>query len=507
MSRKKTIIVNTVSNIVRSASAVLVGLIIAPLILGYFGKEVFGIRSFVGSIVIILNFFSYTIGLSLMKYVPEMVSKKKFDTLNELVFAILPISFLLFFLLGLFLFIFPYFGMDWFNVDPELQPLAKSIFQMIGIFTVFRFFGPVSFGLITGLNRFHLNNLIQYVGIAGNVVAYFYVIYTDSDLFVYLLILQSFQMAVLLIRVYYLKRYMPFKIKPQFPKFGALKKTLGFNIYLIFNKISEQLMYTTDKLIIQKVMGSSSLAEYHFAARLNDMGTTILTLPLSALLPNMSEAFAKNDKSFIKNINLLGATVYGILVIPPLLTLFYFADDFIRLWLGEKLGDGIVNTIMATRLFILAQIFVGTYRIIINSFTAKGRVKEMGWVTFLYSLVNVGLSYYFVHKTGIIGVVIPTVFFWVIIYPVTLAYVMRDEGYFTAKEYFRYVYPSLISIIAVFTFTYFADIKAVNFFELMWKGILVYASIILFYFILVPNSIKKSLISGIKDFIKRKKIK
>jgi O-antigen/teichoic acid export membrane protein len=506
MGRKKTIIVNTLSNVVRSGSSVIVAFVLAPLVLGYFGKEVFGIRSFVGSIVIILNFFSYTIGLSLMKYVPEMISKKKFGTLNELIFAILPISFVLFFLLGLFLFIFPYFGLDWFNISPELQPLAKSIFQMVGIFTVFRFFGPVSFGLITGLNKFHLNNLIQYIGIAGNIVAYFYVIYTDSDLFVYLLILQSFQMAVLFIRVYYLRKFIPFKISPQFPRFGALKKTLGFNIYLIFNKISEQLMYTTDKLIIQKVMGSSSLSEYHFAARLNDMGTTILTLPLSALLPNMSEAFAKNDKNFIKNINLLGAAIYGILVIPPLLALFYFADDFIFLWLGEKLGDGIVNTIMATRLFILAQIFVGIYRIMINTLTAKGRVKELGWVTFIYSLINVGLSYYLVQSMGIIGVVIPTVLFWVIIYPITLAYVMKDEAFFTAKEYFLFIYPSLITILMVFVFTYFFDIDASNFFALIWKGLLLYISIVLFYFILVPNKIKKPFIIRIVSFVKKRKL-
>jgi O-antigen/teichoic acid export membrane protein len=506
MGRKKTIIVNTISNVVRSGSSVVVAFILAPLVLGYFGKEVFGIRSFVGSIVIILNFFSYTIGLSLMKYVPEMISKKKFGTLNELIFAILPISFLLFFLLGLFLFIFPYFGLDWFNISPELQPLAKSIFQMVGIFTVFRFFGPVSFGLITGLNKFHLNNMIQYIGITGNIVAYFYVIYTDSDLFVYLLILQSFQMAVLFIRVFYLRKFMPFKLQFQFPKFGALKKTLGFNIYLIFNKISEQLMYTTDKLIIQKVMGSASLSEYHFAARLNDMGTTILTLPLSALLPNMSEAFAKNDKSFIKNINLFGAAIYGIIVIPPLLTLFYFADDFIHLWLKDKLGDGIVNTIMATRLFILAQIFVGTYRIIINSLTAKARVKEMGWVTFLYSLINVGVSYVLVQSMGIIGVVIPTVLFWVVIYPLTLAYVMKKEAFFTGKEYFFYVYPSLITILSVFVFTYLFDFEASGFIELIWKGLVFYISTALFYFILIPNKIKKPFVSGILNFIREKKI-
>jgi O-antigen/teichoic acid export membrane protein len=313
-------------------------------------------------------------------------------------------------------------------------------------------------------------------------------------------------MAVLFIRVFYLRKFMPFKLQFQFPKFGALKKTLGFNIYLIFNKISEQLMYTTDKLIIQKVMGSASLSEYHFAARLNDMGTTILTLPLSALLPNMSEAFARNDKDFVKRINLFGAVIYGIIVIPPLLTLFYFADDFIHLWLKDKLGDGIVNTIMATRLFILAQIFVGTYRIIINSLTAKARVKEMGWVTFLYSLINVGVSYVLVQSMGIIGVVIPTVFFWVIIYPLTLAYVMKNEAIFTAKEYFYYVYPSIVTIIIVFTFTFIINIKADHLLELLWKGIVLYFSITIVYFILIPNKIKKPFVSGIVNFAKNKKI-
>ena len=88
MGRKKTIIKNTLSNVIQSVSKVAVGFILAPLVLGYFGKEVFGIRSFIESIVIILNFFSYTIGLSLMKYVPEMISKKRHDSLNELIFAI-----------------------------------------------------------------------------------------------------------------------------------------------------------------------------------------------------------------------------------------------------------------------------------------------------------------------------------------------------------------------------------------------------------------------------------
>ncbi len=506
MGRKKTIIKNTLSNVIQSVSKVAVGFILAPLVLGYFGKEVFGIRSFIESIVIILNFFSYTIGLSLMKYVPEMISKKKHDSLNELIFAIIPISFVLFFILGVFLFTFPYFGLGWFNISEELQPLTKSIFQMVGIFTVLKFFGPVSYGLITGLNRFHLNNKILYLNLVGYIMAYFYVVYTNSDLFVFLLILQSFQLIVLIIRIYYLHKLIPFKLIPQFPKFETLKSTLGFNLYLIFNKISEQLMYTTDKLIIQKVMGSSSLSEYHFAARLNDMGSTILHLPLSALLPNLSEAFAKNDKNFIKKVNLFGAAIYGILVIPPLLTLYYFADDFIYLWLGDKLGDGISNTIMATRLFIVAQLFVSTYRIIISSFTAKARVKEMGWVTFLYSLINVGLSYFLVQSMGIIGVVIPTVFFWVIVYPLTLAYVMRDEAIFTAKEYFFYVYPSIITIIVIFSFTHFIDINAANLVELLWKGAVAYFSIAIIYFMLIPNSIKKPFVLGIVNFVKNRKI-
>jgi putative peptidoglycan lipid II flippase len=504
MNRKNKIIINTLSNIVRSVSTILVAFILAPLVLGYFGKEVFGIRSFIGSIIFLIDFFSNSIGISLMKFVPEMISKKKINTLNELIFAILPISFILYSLLGIFLITFPYFGLEWFNIPKELVPLAKSIFQMIGIFTILKFVGPITFGLITGLNRFHHFNIIQYINIAGSIAAYFYVVYTDSDLFVYLLILESFQMIVIIVRLYYLKIIIPFKINPQIPKFGVFKNTIGFNIYLIFNKISEQLMYTTDKLIIQKIMGPSSLSEYHFAARLNDMATTVLILPLSALFPNLSEAFAKNDKNFVKNINLMGSTIYGIIVIPLLLTIFYFADDFITFWLGERLGSGIDNTIMATRLFIVAQVFLGTYRMMLNSLTAKGRVSEIGWVAFLYSLVNVGISYILVQSMGIIGVVIPTAFFWVIIYPLTLIFVMRSEAIFTLKEYFLYIYPSLATILSLFVFTFFVDFNATSLIDLLWKGIILYFSIALFYYILIPNKIKKQFTKEIVNIIRKK---
>jgi predicted membrane channel-forming protein YqfA (hemolysin III family) len=107
---------------------------------------------------------------------------------------------------------------------------------------------------------------------------------------------------------------------------------------------------------------------------------------------------------------------------------------------------------------------------------------------------------------GIIGVVIPTVLFWVVIYPLTLAYVMKKEAFFTGKEYFFYVYPSLITILSVFVFTYLFDFEASGFIELIWKGLVFYISTALFYFILIPNKIKKPFVSGILNFIRKKKI-
>jgi len=56
MTRKQKIFINTASNIGLQFINMAIRFILMPLVLAYFGKEVFGINAYIGSIVLIFNF-------------------------------------------------------------------------------------------------------------------------------------------------------------------------------------------------------------------------------------------------------------------------------------------------------------------------------------------------------------------------------------------------------------------------------------------------------------------
>ena len=71
MQRSRRIVLNTVSNIVLQCVSVGVSFVMMPLVLRYFGKEVFGINAYVAGIVLLFTFISSAISMSLMKFIPE----------------------------------------------------------------------------------------------------------------------------------------------------------------------------------------------------------------------------------------------------------------------------------------------------------------------------------------------------------------------------------------------------------------------------------------------------
>jgi O-antigen/teichoic acid export membrane protein len=125
MSRSKLILKNTLSNVVIQIVSNVTAFILLPLLLKYFGKEVFGINAYIMSVTFMLDIFSYAISMSLMKAIPELIAKKLKDDFSSLIIGYIIISAILYFILSLILLAFAYFGLEWFNVPDDLYALTQ----------------------------------------------------------------------------------------------------------------------------------------------------------------------------------------------------------------------------------------------------------------------------------------------------------------------------------------------------------------------------------------------
>ena len=500
MSRKRTIVKNTLSNMAFLFLQASTNFLLLPLVLNYFGKEIFGINAYILSILLIVNFFSFAFVMSLMKFLPDLIANSDLRKLGELLSSTIFASAVLHLVLALILFVFPYYGLQWFNVPPYLQLLTKDVVQLVAIFLLLQFLNPIIDGILSGLEKFHLINKINLISIASLIIAYWYVTNFNRTLVSYFFIIQSGLLAQMIVKGYFAIKSFPFKITFFWPRLENLKKALNFNLFLIANQISDHLMYTTDKLILQKVLGASYVAYYHIAKTSFDLSHRFSSIPLAVIFPGLSAAFARKDMQFIRKMNTHGVVVYNLIVVPPLLSLFVLFDDFIKLWVGS----GYEMSVLAGRLFILVLIISAPFKIFLHTLITKGRVREFGWIRLIYSSINVFISYVLAIKIGIIGVVIPTVFNWLVVLPCLLIYLMYQETFFHFKDFLisliSYIFVILGGLFILF-FNHYIYFKVSS-----WPGFILYFTICYLFFIFLfliscPKTIKLTLVRNIHELI------
>ena len=97
--------------------------------------------------------------------------------------------------------------------------------------------------------------------------------------------------------------------------------------------------------------------------------------------------------------------MYNLLTLPPFIALLIMFNSFIMLWVGPDFSQAVLGG----RLFLFSVIVAIPLKIFSHSLVAKGRVKEIGWSKFIFSIINVIASIILVIKIGLIGVIIPTV--------------------------------------------------------------------------------------------------
>ncbi len=439
MARSHTILRNTLSNIALQAISLGTAFVLLPLVIRHFGKNLYGINAYVAALCILMNFIGTSLSLSLMKYIPELLINKDYDEVNRLLSAVVPISVIAHLVLGLWIATFPIYGLDWFNVPESLQDTTTSVMRIVGGFTALSALAPVLNGILSGLELFHLRNAANLVHVAGTVAAYLYVVATNGSLATYVLIIQGGLFLTMIVNLGLVLRHLPFRPKWEQPHMRSKKHLWGYNVFLMANQIADHLMYTTDEIILQKFMGSGVVTNYHIARRSEQASSMFISLPLQAIIPSLSAAFASGDEAYVRRMNITGSFLYTLLVVPPLLAWLLVFDKFILVWIGPMYE----TTILGGALFLLTVIVATPFKVFSHCLVAKGRVKELGWTRIVSAGANLILSVILIRPLGVLGVILPTVLYWFCVHPILITYLMRSEGVVKSREFLYTMLPVL----------------------------------------------------------------
>ncbi len=411
-----------------------------PYLLDYFGKDHLGIFLLINSLVFLLMFISMGINLSLMKFIPEYLETKDRTGLDDIYSLSLGIAALSAAFISVIMVILAWRGLGILEIGAAYHDEARRIFLVVAVAVLFQVILSVYEGILYGAQEFRIVCATGVTQEILRVALIWATLHFDLSLVTYVALSAVLRAGYGFSLLAFARKILPgLRLDLRRFGFGSARRHLGLNVYQVVNQIADTLMYQTDKLVMELFRGPVGVTNYHIASSPDRQMQSFISLPLGALVPACSAAWARGDMDFIRRILTLGNKLYLCLTLPAIALLIANMADFFTRWLGRPVEDDIV---LGGRLFLLSIAVACPFKVATHVMFAKGRVFLFGATKIVCAVLNLIASILLCRIYGLIGVIIPTVVFWALAVPAVNVYYLATEKAVGVPRYLLPILPA-----------------------------------------------------------------
>lgn len=409
-TRSRKIKINIAYSAAIKGISILTSFLLVPITLKYLGTEDYGIWLTLSSVIAWFAFFDMGIGNGLRNLFSEAVTLKNTQLAKTYVSTayaglaiVLVFSAVLFIVTNIFI--------DW---NTLLNAPASRTYDLntiaVLIFTLFLF--RMELKLISVIlladQRTALSSVFEP---AANIISlgaiYLLTLSTSGSLQNFILVVSLSPVIVFsLASVYFFrKEYKQYSPSLKFIELKYLRSLGGLSTKFFLIQIAVLIIFSTDNLIITRILGPQEVTLYNIAFKYFNIVTMAFAIVITPFLPAFTEAYIKDDTQWIRNANGKLLTTWS-LVLIAVIAMVLLAKLFYNFWVG----DGIIipfqlNVFMA--LFILISTWNNIYVYFINS-TGKLTIQVIG--SLISAFLNIPISIYLAREMnmGTSGVILGT---------------------------------------------------------------------------------------------------
>lgn len=411
MSRSRVIFRNIFSNWMGFAVQAGVVFFLTPFVLHHLGDTRYGIWVLVTSITGYYGLLAFGFQGGINQYLTRYLATGHYEKMNMAAStAVVALTYvgLLVVAIGLILaWLAPYV----FNIPPDMEAEVFWCIIIIASSVAIQFILFPFSAIFVATQRYDLSNFISVMTrllSAG-------LIYSALH-FRYGLIGISIATAASNILDYFARWRIAYRILPQLEvtrhlaNMKRFREMLSYGVWSFLISISNSILMYLDALVIGALMPIAALAPYALAAALIHYMEAFLRPIDRVFFPVATELHAREDMDTLRAVYLRGSRFY--LVIVGIVTVIagFWAEDFFRLWIGEKYISNqeypsVALLFQIQLITMVGMLFPGLGgQVLLGSL----RVKSFAIVVFLEAVSNVLLSIVLIRFYGLVGVALGT---------------------------------------------------------------------------------------------------
>ncbi len=180
-----------------------------------------------------------------------------------------------------------------------------------------------------------------------------------------------------------------------------LRSMIIYSLPFVLNDISWGIIHSTDKVMIEMMLGGTVLGLYTTAAKIPSLINVITTIFTQAwTLSSIKEYENDNDVNYYSKIyNVYSVTMFGACIVITAVTKL-----FIRIYVGADFFEAWKYV----PLLMVSAIFLGIASFLNSLYSAMKKSKNMMITATIAAVTNVGLNFIFIPICGVWGAIIGT---------------------------------------------------------------------------------------------------
>lgn len=410
MDRKKIIFKNVSLGVVYKIINMGIVFTTIPLLLNYLEQELYGVWVTIFSLVNIVLFVDGGIGNGLKTKLCEALSNKQFLLAKKYIstayISISIISIVILFIGAIFIFNFNLQELFNTNLLTNLE-LQKILFLTLVLVLV---------GFVLNLYKsfYYANQQASKVELAMLIYQTFILLiitfllnFFPTNLFFIATLYGASNIIIgFIFTIYFFKKNK--KIKPSINFFSKdkINDLMGLSIAFFVIQLCMIVIFTTDNLIISKLIGPSEVTNYDIVYKIFQLIITFSVLMQDPLWALYTDAYQKSDFKWVKK-TIIKLNKLFIVLIFIVTAMYFFAKPLIKFWTQRELLIS-ENLLFFMSIFTLVRVFGAIYMIFLN---AIGKIKIQMYLFILGAIINIPLSIYFVRyvNLGSSGVILGTI--------------------------------------------------------------------------------------------------
>lgn len=442
---------DTLSNYVRTAVAMVVGLVTFRLLYQHFDKEEFGFWSLLWSVFGYGILLDFGFGFAAQKKVAELSVHQKWEELGQVLSSILIFyTCIAIFLAGGVLLTAPWL-MQWSGVSEgratEFKQVLVLFFAGIGLAFPLGIFPEI----LRGQRRISLANWITTVALLLRLLLIGIALWQHWSFLAIMGIALGSALAPDLCAAFIALKAMPqVKLRPSRAALRSMRGTMAFSIFAYLGTATNLILGKTDQLVITGTLGVAAIVLYQSGAKVAEVFREFTRQVQDTLSPVAAHLHAGAQHAALRSLIIQG-TRWSVLIATPLYLLCaFYLSDLLHLLTGD--------TALAHETWLVGQVLLGWYYTTILTHSVSKRIfimigheRRLMWLGLGEAVANLVVSLALVLwlrnvAAVALGSLLPTLWFgWVHLWP----WQARESGLSSIELLKKTVLPAWIAALPV----------------------------------------------------------